>query len=227
MNNCEVIDPGLTNYKEARDLQKKIVQERLCKKIPDTLILCEHYPVITLGRKGKRKDLLVSEEFLNKNGIEIYPVERGGEATYHGPGQLVGYPIFDLRYHGMDLHKFLRKIEEVIIRTLSEIGIESCRRKGWTGVWIYRNNEFEKIAFIGIGVSKWVTFHGFSLNVNCDLTPFSWIVPCGLKGAHVASVKKVMSLVEHCSVREIKPKIIKNFRKVFDFDYEKKITRVA
>jgi lipoate-protein ligase B len=217
MKKIRIIDSGLINYRDGIKLQKKIVQQRLKGEVPDTLILCEHYPVITIGRKGKKSDLLVSEKFLKEKKVGVFEIERGGEATCHCPGQLAGYPIFDLQHHEMDLHKFLRNIEEVIVNTLDEIGVKSCRREGYTGVWIYNGGEFKKIAFIGICASKWVTFHGFSLNVDCDLTPFSWIVPCGLKGIQITSVKETVQRAA-CSVNmeDIKKKIIENFAKVFN-----------
>ncbi len=239
MNKLEIIDAGLIKYPEGINLQSEVWQKRLQEQIPDTFILCEHYPVITIGRKGGKEDLLVPEKSLNERGVEVYQVERGGDTTYHCPGQLVGYPIFDLQCHGMDLHKFLRNIEEVIINALTDTGIESCRRKGYTGVWVCNNGEFEKIAFIGISASRWITFHGFSLNVDCDLTPFSWIVPCGLKGVRVTSVKEVSECqsvktvaagfsLREFQIREIKKKIIENFTKVFNLKIdEKEIAPVA
>ena len=228
MNKCKVIDLGLSHYEEVRNLQEKIVEARLSKKIPDTLLLCEHYPAITLGRKKRKENLLVSDEFLKEKGIEIYQIERGGEATCHCPGQLVGYPIFDLRSHGMDLHNFLRKIEEVILNALSEIGIKGCKREGYTGVWFHNGSGFEKIAFIGIACRKWVSYHGFSLNIDCDLTPFSWIVPCGLEGVKITSVAECQSFrVSRNNMEKIKEKIIENFEKVFELDYEEKVTTVA
>ena len=239
MNELRVIDKGVINYEDCRNLQKKIVQKRLCGEISDALILCEHYPVITIGRKGKPEDLLVSKKFLKEKEVGVYRVERGGEATYHCPGQLVGYPIFDLQYYGADLHKFLRNIEEVIINTLNEIGIKGCRQEGYTGVWVCNNGKFEKIAFIGISALKWITFHGFSLNVDCNLTPFSWIVPCGLDGVRVTSVEEVVhpAINESAdkrasrpirqsnsggegnlcivSIENIKKKIVENFKRIF------------
>jgi len=220
LNKLKVIDLGLIEYQEAKKIQEEIVYRRLAGEIPDTLILCEHTPVITMGRKGKRKDILVPEEFLVQRGIKVYSVERGGETTYHSPGQIVGYPVFDLHSYGLDLHRFLRNIEEVIILSLSEIGIEGKRREGYTGVWIANRLELEKIAFIGISARRWITFHGFSLNIDCDLSPFSWIVPCGLKGVRVSSVKKILNgyASQDLTVESIKPKIIENFRRVFGME---------
>lgn len=227
MGKFRIIDSGLINYQDGINLQKKIVQERLCEKIPDVLILCEHYPVITLGCKSSGKDLLVSDQFLREKGVEIYKTERGGEATYHCIGQLICYPIFDLHNYDMDLHKFLRNIEEVIISTIFEIGIEGKRREGYTGVWVSDDSGFEKIAFIGIACRKWVTFHGFSLNIDCDLTPFSWIVPCGLEGVKITSVKNFHNgeADKGFTVNDIKPKVIENFRRIFE--YEKEISALA
>jgi len=239
MKKIKILDLGLTDYLEAKRLQDELVNKRLSDEIPDTLVLCEHEPVITIGRKGGEKDLLVSEKFLSQKKIKVYHVERGGEATYHCPGQLVGYPIFNLKYIAMDLHGFLRDLEEVMINTLKETGISAERREGYTGVWVQAPGGPAKIAFIGISARKWVTYHGFSLNIDCDLAPFKWIVPCGIKDAKVTSIKAcqrvpprkrwragIVSPTESedscgvlrtaCQVKGIKEKIIENFEMVFN-----------
>jgi len=216
MAEINVIDLGLADYEKAKRVQDELIEERLSGKIPDTLVLCEHNPVITIGRKGGKEDLLVSEEFLRRKKIRVYHVERGGEATYHCPGQLVGYPIFNLRFLDTDLHRFLRKLEEIIINTLKETGVDAQRREGYTGVWVPAPDGPAKIAFIGISARRWVTYHGFSLNVDCDLTPFEWIVPCGIKDAKVTSIKACQRVnVSTCQIKTIKETIIDNFNRVF------------
>jgi len=212
----EISDLGLIDYQEAKKIQDKMVEDRLSDRIPDTLVLCEHKPVITIGRKGGEKDLLVPEEFLSRKKIRVYHAERGGEATYHCPGQLVGYPIFNLRFLDADLHRFLRNLEKIIINTLKETEIDAQRREGYTGVWVPAPDGPAKIAFIGISARKWVTYHGFSLNIDCDLAPFEWIVPCGIKGGRITSVSECQSVrVSESEKEEIKQRIIKNFKKVF------------
>ncbi|MFH1905728.1 MAG: lipoyl(octanoyl) transferase LipB [bacterium] len=183
---CNVLDIGLKDYMEAYSLQKKILAERIKNKIPDTLILTEHPPTFTIGRKGGRGNILVSNEVLKKNGIKVYEVDRGGGITYHGPGQIVGYPIINLAEWNKDIHLYLRSLEEVIIRFLSHFKITAGRINGYTGVWIGN----EKIAAIGIGVSKWTTFHGFCININPNKNHFKMINPCGIRD------KKVTSLCE-------------------------------
>lgn len=163
-------------YEEALEKQLSIVQQRIEQKIPDTLIFNEHPPTYTLGnRKESPTHVLWDEAMIKQKGICIAKTNRGGDITYHGPGQLVGYVILDLNYK-KDLHAYLRKLEEVLIHSLKQIGLDPVRRSGKTGIWIQNR----KIAAIGIALRKWVTYHGFSLNINNDLTPFQGIVPCGI-----------------------------------------------
>ncbi len=186
---CGLVNLGLTPYKEALSLQRHLAALRANGSVRDLLLLLQHAPVITLGRGGQRAHLLVSESTLAARGIEFFEVERGGEITYHGPGQLVGYPILDLTEHGRDLHRYLRRLEEVLIGTLRTFGIDASRWTGRTGVWV----RGKKIASIGIHVSRWVTRHGFALNVDMDLAPFELIVPCGIQGAAPTSMAKALS----------------------------------
>ncbi|MCD5401500.1 lipoyl(octanoyl) transferase LipB, partial [candidate division NPL-UPA2 bacterium] len=184
---CDVFPLGLLDYQKAWDLQRELVGKRLRKEINDTLLLVEHPPLFTIGRGGNRRNILISDKHLEEKGVSVYEVDRGGDITYHGPGQIIGYPILALNEHGRDVHLMLRNLEEVIIGLLSGYGVEALRIPGYTGVWVGK----EKIAAIGIGVRRWITFHGFCLNVNPDLDYFSLINPCGLRGKKVTSLEKL------------------------------------
>ncbi|WPX09476.1 lipoyl(octanoyl) transferase LipB [Anaerocellum danielii] len=181
---------GKVEYQEALSIQENIWSLRVEKKIDDTLLLLEHPPVITMGRRGSKKNILVSEEFLEKIGVKVFEVSRGGDVTYHGPGQLVGYPIFDLALTDRDIKKFVYLLEEVFIRLLKDqFGIKAHRDENkYTGVWVENN----KIVAIGIAVKKWVTMHGFAFNVNTNLDHFLWIVPCGLRDRGVTSLERLV-----------------------------------
>lgn len=178
------------DYQEALDIQEKLVAERQAGEGMDTLLLVEHPPVLTLGRRGKLDNIVVSEEFLRANNIKVYEISRGGDITYHGPGQIVGYPVMDLRNHGRDIKDFVWRIEETFIRLLDEqYNIKAVREDNkYTGVWI----DDKKITAIGIGVKKWVTMHGFAFNVNTNLDHFNWIIPCGLADRGVISLEKIL-----------------------------------
>jgi lipoate-protein ligase B len=174
-------------YGEALELQRSLARERINGAIPeDMLLLVEHPPVVTLGRsaKGGARNLMVSSDYLASKGVELFEVERGGDVTFHGPGQLVGYPIIDLKRHRRDLHWYLRQVEEAIIRTLASYSIPAERNPGLTGVW----TDGSKIASIGVHVRDWVTWHGFALNVTTDLSYFELIVPCGIEGVTMTSI---------------------------------------
>jgi lipoate-protein ligase B len=175
-------------YADALELQRQLAEDRIAGRIGDTLLLLEHPPVITLGRGTRQTSLPLDAEALRRRGIAVHDIERGGDVTYHGPGQLVGYPILDLQQHTPDLHWYLRRIEEVLIGALATFGITAGRNAGYTGVW----TEGRKIASIGIHVRQWVTWHGFALNVTTDLSPFSLIVPCGIPDVVMTSVAKEM-----------------------------------
>jgi lipoate-protein ligase B len=182
-----VVRLGRTGYEEALEYQREVARQRITGAIPrDVLLLVEHPPVVTLGRSSKQKNLVSSPEFLASRGVELFEVERGGDVTFHGPGQLVGYPIFDLKRHKQDLHWYLRSVEEALIRTLGEYGIPGERSTGYTGVW----TEGRKIASIGVHARDWVTWHGFALNVTTDLSYFEFIVPCGIVGVEMTSIEK-------------------------------------
>jgi lipoyl(octanoyl) transferase len=182
-----VVRLGRMNYEECLELQREVAKQRISGAIPhDVLLLVEHPPVVTLGRSSRQKNLISSPAFLSSRGVELFEVERGGDVTFHGPGQLVGYPIFDLKRHRQDLHWYLRSVEEVLIRTLSEYGVPGERSTGYTGVW----TRGRKIASIGVHARDWVTWHGFALNVFTDLSYFDLIVPCGIVGVEMTSIHK-------------------------------------
>jgi lipoyl(octanoyl) transferase len=179
----------------------------------------EHPPVITLGKNGSMKNLLVTQEVLNQHKISFFKINRGGDITYHGPGQIVGYPIFDLDCFFTDIGKYLRYIEEAIIRTLAEYGIEAGRSSGETGVWIDADkpSRARKICAIGIRCSRWVTMHGFAFNVNTNLSHFDYIIPCGIQQKAVTSLQKELGY--EVPLREVKDKILHHFSDLFHIQY--------
>ena len=182
-----VVNLGSESYQPVLDLQRAAARARIAGEIDqDLLLLVEHPPVVTLGRSSKDAHLLASPEHLRANGVELFEVERGGDVTFHGPGQLVGYPIIDLKRHRKDLHWYLRQVEEALIRALAPFGIVGGRSAGYTGVWV----EDRKIASIGVHARDWVTWHGFALNVATDLRYFDLIVPCGIQSVTMTSVSR-------------------------------------
>lgn len=215
MNQCVLIETGLLDYQEAWDLQRKVHEERVAGRLEDTLILTEHPHTYTIGKAGGEQNLITDEAALAENGISTYRIDRGGDITYHGPGQIVGYPILDLHNYYLDVHRFLRDLEEVIIRTLSEYGIKAGRVQGLTGVWV----DGAKIAAIGVKVTRWVTMHGFAFNVNTDLDYFSKIVPCGISDKPVTSVREL--LWEKQSLPEVRKQISRRFAEVFQVELRK------
>jgi lipoyl(octanoyl) transferase len=213
--NLAVIDLGLMPYGEALELQRTVAYARIAGTVTDdVLLLVEHPPVVTLGRGTKAGNLVGSADLLKARGVELFEVERGGDVTYHGPGQLVGYPIIDLKGHRRDLHWYLRQVEEAIIRALAAIGLQGARNPGFTGVWTGgrgsglteagsgltevnvgrlagpRPPQMRKIASIGVHARDWVTWHGFALNVTTDLTNFDLIVPCGINDVSMTTVQR-------------------------------------
>lgn len=178
---------GTVPYAIALELQRDLARRRIAGEIDeDLLLLLEHPPVVTLGRTAKEAHLISSPERLRARGVEVHEVERGGDVTFHGPGQLVGYPIFDLKRHRQDLHWYLRQVEQALIVALGEVGIEADRNSGYTGVWTHGR----KIASIGVHARDWVTWHGFALNVTTDLSYFDLIVPCGIPQVRMTSVAR-------------------------------------
>jgi len=207
---CLVKDLGLIRYAQAYEFQKKCVQD-LLQGGPQVLILCEHPPVLTLGRMAKRSNILVSHEELAKYSVGIHAIDRGGDITLHAPGQAVMYPIFNLSHMGKDLRRYLRHLEQVAIDLLKGFGIVANRIPGYTGVWI----EKKKIASVGIGVRRWVSFHGLSINVNTDLELFSMIRPCGLN-VQMTSIQEIKG--RRIDMAEVKQKIIRCFKENFLLD---------
>ncbi|MDH3456646.1 MAG: lipoyl(octanoyl) transferase LipB [Gemmatimonadota bacterium] len=185
-----VVGLGRMPYAEALSAQRQIAQRRIDKELDrDLLLLVEHAPVVTVGRSSTQQHLLASPDALAARGVELFEIERGGDVTFHGPGQLVGYPIFDLSEHRRDLHWFLRQIEAALLHALASLGVQGERREGYTGVW----TNGRKIASIGIHVKQWVTWHGFALNVTTDLSFFDLIVPCGIKDVVMTSVRRELA----------------------------------
>ena len=203
---------GLLPYAEGLVLQAELVQSRRAGEIPDTLLLLEHPHVITLGSGSHAENVLLTVDQLANRGIELFDTGRGGDVTYHGPGQLVGYPIFDLKPDRCDLHRYLRDLEEVLIRTLATYGLQAHRKDGLTGVWV----EDRKLAAIGVRVSSgWITSHGFALNVATDLGYFDTIVPCGIRDHDVGSLEREVG--RPISLAEVEDRVVQKFVEVFGF----------
>jgi len=211
---CELLDLGLVSYGAAEVVQLKTLGEVKAGFKEAGLIFAEFFPVYTIGRSGSPENILVSQEFLNRQGIRSLKVNRGGDVTLHNPGQLVVYPIFNLAFLKKDIGWYLRSLEEVIIETFSGFGIHSGRKKGRTGVWV----KDDKIASIGIAVSKWVTYHGIALNINNDLSYFDYINPCGIKGCRMTSVAKMAAA--GIGTEEVKKALIERFRSVFGIEID-------
>lgn len=201
---------GRVGYGDALRLQRERAAARIRGDGQDCLLLVEHPPVITLGRGAKREHLLIDEQALKTRGIEVWEIERGGDVTLHCPGQLVGYPVIDLTRHGQDLHRFMRNLEEVLIRTLGAYDIPAERSPGQTGVWVHG----AKIASIGIHVSRWVSRHGFALNVSSDLSFFDLIVPCGLTGVRMISMAALLG--RDVGIQAVAGSVALAFGRVFD-----------
>jgi lipoate-protein ligase B len=207
-----LIDIDLIEYERAWDFQRELVAARLTSDLPDILILLEHNPVITLGRRGNRQYIRASPETLTAKGINIHHVERGGEVTYHGPGQIVGYPILNLRNWRRDISWYIFNLEEVLIRTLGDFGIEAMRNRLNRGAWVGDS----KIGSIGVAISRWVTYHGFSLNVSPNMDHYSLITPCGLDGIEVTSLRELLGKEPDCA--QVRDGIWRNFQRVFDIE---------
>ncbi len=187
MSELWVVNLGTVPYEDALELQRALARDRISGAIPeDMLLLLEHPPVVTLGRATKARNMISSPEFLASKGVELFEVERGGDVTFHGPGQLVGYPIIDLKRHRLDLHWYLRQVEQALIDTLAAYSISAERNVGFTGVW----TNGRKIASIGVHARDWVTWHGFALNVTTDLSYFDLIIPCGIDDVTMTSIER-------------------------------------
>jgi len=208
----EVRRLGTVPYAEALALQRELVEERRAGRVPDLLLLLQHPPVITLGVKGDggRANVLVTDERLAELGVEISETGRGGDVTYHGPGQIVGYPILDLKPDRCDVHRYVRDLEEVMIRVCTDYGVTAGRIKGLTGAWVGD----EKIGAIGVRISRWITSHGFAFNVNTNLADFQLIVPCGITDHGVTSLERAAGRV--ISMTDVQDRIVSRFAEVFD-----------
>jgi lipoyl(octanoyl) transferase len=228
----KLIDLGLKDYKETWNEQEVLFQETIDLKIenrknnttlktPNYFLFVEHPHVYTLGKSGDMDNLLLNETQLTEKGATFYKINRGGDITYHGPGQIVGYPILDLDNFFTDIHKYLRFLEEVVILTLDEYGIKAGRSEGETGVWLGVGTPFaRKICALGVRTSRWVTMHGFALNVNTNLGYFDNIIPCGIKGKSVTSMEAELNA--KIPMDEVKTKILKHFSALFEAEFEEK-----
>ena len=230
MATCLTIDLGLIGYAEAYALQQRIVAARKAHAIEDVLLLCEHPHVITQGRNGKREHLLASENVLRQKGVEFYETSRGGDITYHGPGQIVGYPILHLATIRRDVVWYVRMLEEAMIRASSDFRVLATREAGKTGVWVAAEKEStqraqraqkaqsgaEKLGAIGVHISRWVTSHGFAYNVSTDLRFFDLIVPCGIAGRKATSLEKLLG--RRVDSREVAARLTQHFGQIFALD---------
>jgi lipoyl(octanoyl) transferase len=217
-----ITDLGTIEYQAALEFQEKLLQEnvriKLAKATNTTnyLLFCEHPLVYTLGKSGHIENLLISEQQMSEQGIRFFPTNRGGDITFHGPGQVVAYPILDLEHFFTDIGKYLRSLEEVVIRTLAEYGIVAGRSAGETGVWLEPEDKTRarKICAMGVRCSRWVTMHGLALNVNTDLQYFNNIIPCGIADKQVASMQQELGYA--VSMAEVKAKMLRHFAEVFE-----------
>ncbi|MBI2847546.1 MAG: lipoyl(octanoyl) transferase LipB [Chloroflexi bacterium] len=209
---CLVYDLGLIEYTEALRFQRRLAEDRVSGRSGDAFLLLQHYPVYTLGKSADMHNILASTEILRREGIAVYQTDRGGDVTYHGPGQLVGYPIINIREMGLNVHEYVWNLEEMVIRALSEFGICGQRlfeSSSYRGVWTGN----EKLCAIGIRISRGVTMHGFALNVNTNLGHFDHIIPCGITGKSVTSISKLLGRA--IPVDDVKETILKHFAEVF------------
>ena len=223
--NINVYDLGVLDYKTALNFQEKKLQEIIDIKrtnrnenssieTPNYFLFVEHPPVITLGKSGQEKNLLLTKEELERKKIQYFNTNRGGDITFHGHGQIVGYPVIDLENFYTDINRYLRTLEEIVISTLNYFKISSQRSPGETGVWLESNSpNSRKICAIGVKTSRWVTMHGFALNVDTDLRYYNYIIPCGIKGKGITSMNK--EIKKNVSINEVKEKILENLKKTF------------
>jgi lipoyl(octanoyl) transferase len=218
MNSCAVVELGLLGYAEAYALQQRVVALRKVQKIGDTLLRCEHPHTITLGRSGKIGNLLAGENVLRQKGVEFHHSDRGGDITYHGPGQLVGYPIVNLAAIRRDVGWYVRMLEEAMIRASADFGVVAEREAGKTGIWVSgaAGTRREKLAAIGVHLSRWVTSHGFAYNVSTDLRYFDLIVPCGIAERKATSLEKL--LARGISLREVAERVMQHLGTVLDLE---------
>jgi len=213
---CHIVELGLIGYGDAWALQKRLVAARKANAIKDVLLLCEHPHVITLGRNAKREHLLASEHVLKQKGVELHATDRGGDITYHGPGQIVGYPILNLGAIRRDVVWYVRMLEEAMIRATAEFRIAAGRIEGKTGIWVRTATTEEKLAAIGVHISRWVTSHGFAYNVSTDLRFFDLIIPCGIADRKATSLEKILG--RNIERKEVAPQLVKHFGEVFGLE---------
>jgi lipoyl(octanoyl) transferase len=222
-----VVDLGVVPYASACELQRELVEARKAKAIPDVLLFCEHPHVITLGRNGKRENLRANGRLLAQMQVEFHATDRGGDITYHGPGQIVGYPILDLAKHQRDIRWYVEQLEETMIRATRDFGVEARRVEGRHGIWVDSLNRTgaaeEKLAALGVHLSRWVTSHGFAYNVSTDLRYFDLIVPCGIQDARSTSLERILGRAVETA--EVKARLTKHFAEVFGYSLKSVLRR--
>jgi len=236
MEKVKFQDLGNIAYQEAWDYQQQLLKEVIDRKLSNRglaeddvnrvrqehqLLFCEHPPVYTLGRSGSKDNLLLNDQGLAEKEISFYKINRGGDITFHGLGQIVGYPIFDMECFFTDIHKYVRYLEEAIIRTLLEYNVKGIRMEGFTGVWLKPKDEkpFRKICAIGVHLSRWVTMHGFAFNVNTDLRYFDYIIPCGINDKDKEVTSLTTELGHEVDINEVKKKLRTHFSELFKFEF--------
>src|ERR1700741_3340757 len=222
MTTCLVTDLGLIPYADACALQQRLAAARKAGAIDDVFLLCEHPHVITLGRNASRANLLASENVLRQKGVELHSPNRGGDITYHGPGQIVGYPIVNLANIKRDVGWYVRTLEETMIRASADFGVTSYRVPGKTGIWVRAGDTEEKLAAIGVHISRWVTSHGFAYNVSTDLRHFDLIVPCGIADRKATSLEKLLG--RNVEQKEIAPRIAKHLGELLGLEMKESST---
>jgi len=216
---CWVVDGGLIPYGPACQWQQHVVETRKARAIPDVLLLCEHPHVFTLGRNAKREHLLVSDDRLARETVEVHATDRGGDITYHGPGQIIAYPILDLAEQRRDVRWYVEQLEEIMIRTSADFGIAARRVEGRHGVWIDTSRGEEKIGALGVHISRWVTSHGLAYNVSTELRYFDWIVPCGIPDRRATSLERATGRPLACE--QVRERMITHFGDVFEHRLER------
>jgi lipoyl(octanoyl) transferase len=211
---CWLVNAGLLPYAPACALQRQLVEARKAGSVPDVLLFCEHPHVITLGRNGKRENLRASDRLLAQRNVTLEESDRGGDITYHGPGQIVGYPILDLAEHRRDVRWYVRQLEETMIRASADFGVTAARVEGRHGIWVQTPAGEEKLAALGVHLSRWVSSHGFAYNVATDLRYFDLIVPCGIAGKRATSLERVLARAVRSE--EVRPKLAAHFGELFE-----------
>jgi lipoate-protein ligase B len=211
---CWIVDAGLIRYTTSLELQHRLVEARKTGAVPDVLLFCEHPHVITLGRNGKLEHLRAGNHLLDQMNVEFQPTDRGGDITYHGPGQIVGYPILDLTEHRRDVRWYVEQLEEVMIRATADFGVSAGRAEGRHGIWIEADPGEEKLAALGVHLSRWVTSHGFAYNVSTDLRYFDLIVPCGIADRRATSLERILGRAVRCE--EVRDRLAFHIGGVFE-----------